>query len=446
MKNLLGQFVRLRYVILIVLLVILTNTLLALYNLRQFEAITTLELKHEGLLLSHALEAGIASYAEVGNIQSIQEKIDRFVAARDNDIEVNVILLEGEKSSIVASNIAQNIEETSADEHEDLLASLKHGKPVVYMGEDEDLDEDDEQVLGTDANGTERFDFHAEKFLNIMVPLIANGKGLGSINARLSLMPLEKRKKAIGISLLIAIIIEIFLVLAGLAIVTRLLIEERTKLLEEEAVRLQAELKALQAQVNPHFLFNALNSISSLILDNPRQAENLVEDIADLFRNILGASEQGWWTVNDELALVRNYLNIESIRLKEKLSFKINISSGAENLVIPCLLIQPLVENAIKHGINRCVSGGKIEIEIIAANELSIKVKDILNINGNYPLPGIPSGQKSGIENMLKRLDIIYGKNATLTLKRSAHGAVCNILIKDIRKFKHAKIQSNPGR
>lgn len=176
MKNLLGHLIRLRYLILIVLLVITANTILALYNLRQFEAITTLELKHEGLLLSHALEAGIASYAEVGDIRSIQEKIDRFVAARDNDVELNIILLEGEKSSIVASNIALNIEQTSADEHEDLLASLKHGKPVVYIGEDKDLDEDDEQVPETGADGAEPFDFHAEKFLNIMVPQYSWGK------------------------------------------------------------------------------------------------------------------------------------------------------------------------------------------------------------------------------------------------------------------------------
>ena len=444
MKNFLGHLFRLRYVILIVLLVILANTLLALYNLREFEASTTLELKHEGLLLSHALEAGLASYAEVGDVQGIQEKIDRFVAARDNDVEINIILLEGEKSSIVASNIALNIEETSADEHEDLLLSLKHGKPVVYIGEDKDLDEDDDEVSLTDADGIEPFDFHAEKFLNIMVPLIVNGKGIGSISARLSLIPLERRKKAIGLSLLTATVIEILLVLAGLTIITRLLIEEKTKLLEEEAGRLQAELKALQAQVNPHFLFNALNSLSSLILDNPEQAESLVEDIADLFRHILGASEQGWWTVNDELALVRNYLTIESIRLKEKLSVHISTSSGAEDVTIPCLLVQPLVENSIKHGINSSVAGGNIEIEIIAADDLSIKVRDILNINGNYPLPWIAPGQKTGIENIKKRLDILYGKNATLTFNRSPQGSASNILIKNIRKFKYAKIQSNP--
>lgn len=113
-------------------------------------------------------------------------------------------------------------------------------------------------------------------------------------------------------------------------------------------------------------------------------------------------------------------------------------------MIIPCLLIQPLVENSVKHGINSSVSGGTIEIEIIAATDLSIKVRDILNINGNYPLPGIAPGQKTGIENIRKRLNIIYGNNATLAFNHCPQGSASNILIKDIRKFKYAKIQSNP--
>ena len=435
-KIVLDYLIRLRFVILIILLVIVANTVLALYNLTQFEAFTTMELKHEGLLLSHALEAGIASYAEVEDIPGLQKRIDRFVAARDNDIEVNIMLLDGDKSSIVASNIKENIEETSQVEHQNLLASLRNGKPVVFIGEEGEGEEN----ISKDNTKEETFDFRAEKFLSITIPIIVKSKGIGSINVKLSLIPLYQKKEAIKLSILIATVIEILLILAGLAILTRFLIAERSIFLEEAATRLQVELKALQSQINPHFLFNTLNSLSSLIPLDPALAEELTVEIADLFRRILGASQKGWWAINEELDLVKSYLNIESIRLKEKLKFSIETSHDMENIHIPCLIIEPLVENAVKHGINTAVHGGKIAIDIKLNNDLSIRVENILNTDENYPISGSLSGEKTGIENIKKRLNIIYKENAKFTFSQTHEGAVSTIVIKNIRNSKNAKI------
>jgi len=426
---------RLRYVILIVLLVVAANALLAMYNLEQFETFTTLALQREGLLLAHALEAGIASHAEAADTFELQKRIDRFVAARDFDIELNIILLDGKKSKIVASNIRGNIEETSEDEHRDLLASLKHGKPVISIGEGNE--EDDDEIPMDD----EPFDFHAQRSLNIMVPLIVNEKGLGSINARLSLDPFYKKRDAIGLSILAATVIEILLVLAGLAILMRFLIEERSKLLQEETLRFQAELKALQAQLNPHFLFNTLNSLSVLITEDPELAEELTIEMADLYRGILGASKKVWWTLGEEIELVKNYLNIESVRLKEKIEFSIDISQGSENIRIPCLIIEPLVENAIKHGIKTAVFGGRIKIDIILNGDLTIKVEDALNTNDDYPTSSSHyESEKTGIENIRKRLHILYGEKANFSLDISGHGAVSTIIIKDAADMKHVEI------
>jgi len=426
---------RLRYVILIVLLVVAANALLAMYNLEQFETFTTLELQQEGLLLAYALEAGIASHAEAADTLELQKRIDRFVAARDFDIELNIILLDGKKSKIVASNIRSNIEDASEDEHRDLLASLKHGKPVISIGEGNE--EDDDEIPMDD----EPFDFHAQRSLNIMVPLIVNEKGLGSINARLSLDPFYKKRDAIGLSILAATFIEILLVLVGLAILMRFLIEERSKLLKEETLRFQAELKALQAQLNPHFLFNTLNSLSVLITEDPELAEELTIEMADLYRGILGASKKVWWTLGEEINLVKNYLNIESVRLKEKIEFSIDISEGSENIRIPCLIIEPLIENAIKHGIKTAVFGGRIKIDIIMNGDLTIKVEDALNTNDDYPTSSSHyESEKTGIENIRKRLHILYGEKADFSLDISGHGAVSTIIIKDAADVKHVEI------
>lgn len=112
-----------------------------------------------------------------------------------------------------------------------------------------------------------------------------------------------------------------------------------------------------------------------------------------------------------------------------------------EDIHIPCLIIQPLVENAIKHGINTSVLGGNIEIKVIFAdNNLSITVEDVLNMHEDYPISESLPGENTAIKNITKRLEIIYGENGKFTFNHTDSGAVSTIIISNIKKGKHAKV------
>ncbi|MEM6335885.1 MAG: histidine kinase, partial [Bacteroidota bacterium] len=114
-----------------------------------------------------------------------------------------------------------------------------------------------------------------------------------------------------------------------------------------------AELRALRAQVDPHFLFNALNTIAALIRTRPAEAERVTEHLADVFRYSLSASEQPLVSVGDELAAIETYLDIERARFPERLHTVIDLPAGLKRVQIPSLSLQPLVENAIKHGVSQ---------------------------------------------------------------------------------------------
>jgi hypothetical protein len=417
----------LRFIILIVFFVLIAGTLLAFYNLKRFETFSTFNLQHEGILLADALKASIAISVEKSDIQEIQSVIDRFSALRGKDIELNVIFLGEEGSSIVASNIKGNIEETSDEEHENLLKSLKHKTPVVFIG-------DESKELKDDDDPDEITLLDKGRFLSITVPLTLSEKDVGSINAKLSLIPVDEKIGAIRFSIQIATTLQITLLLAGLAFLIRQFVAERYKTLEAESLRFQMELKTLQSQINPHFLFNTLNSLSSLIPDNPELAEDLTIELADLFRKVLSASKKGWWLITDEVELIKSYLNIEKARLQGKLQFSIESLDTVQNIKIPCLIIEPLVENAIKHGINSMISGGSIRVGIVEKNDLIITVEDTLTLSEVFPRSQDHNSEKVGIQNIKNRLKLIYGENAKLTLIQSDTGATAAIKIKDPRK------------
>jgi LytS/YehU family sensor histidine kinase len=127
-------------------------------------------------------------------------------------------------------------------------------------------------------------------------------------------------------------------------------------------LKTKAELEALRAKVNPHFLFNTLNSIASLIPVDPAKAEEMVQKLAHLLRFTLDFSNHELMKLSDELEVIREYLAIEKIRLGERLSYEINMDEALVNVMIPGLLLQPLVENSVKHGIAPTKSGGHISI------------------------------------------------------------------------------------
>lgn len=147
--------------------------------------------------------------------------------------------------------------------------------------------------------------------------------------------------------------------LIGAALLRYLIIIERWRGRVEAASK--AQVDALQARIRPHFLFNSMNTIISLIRSRPNEAERAVEDLSDLFRAALG-SDQKMATLGDELDLVEQYLRIEQLRLGSRLSVQRELDSAPRDLPMPRLLLQPLVENAVVHGIARLPQGGVISL------------------------------------------------------------------------------------
>jgi GAF domain-containing protein len=182
----------------------------------------------------------------------------------------------------------------------------------------------------------------------------------------------------------------------------------------------QSELKALRAQVNPHFLFNALNTIASLIPRQPDRAERTIEQLAELFRYTLRRSDQEWVTVDEELEVVCAYLDVEQARFGDRLATRIEASGEARQMRIPAMIVQTLVENAVKHGVGRIRTQGVVEVNAeVSASGLRIAVGD----NGpGFPSTAtraLPAGNGGyGLRNIRERLQGHFGETASLTVDR----------------------------
>ncbi|MBB5266683.1 sensor histidine kinase [Algibacter amylolyticus] len=188
-----------------------------------------------------------------------------------------------------------------------------------------------------------------------------------------------------------------------------LIIENETKLSHLRELKSKAELKSLQSQINPHFLYNALNSIASLAPINANKTQKMVHSLSDLFKYSINRKGKKMSTVKDEIEMVTSYLNIEKIRFGNRLQFDIEVDETLMNNEIPLFLIQPLVENAVKHGISQNEGEGTIRLKIEKVdNQLVISVKD----NG----PDFPEGLVSGhgLQTVYDLLRLSYGNNATL--------------------------------
>lgn len=170
----------------------------------------------------------------------------------------------------------------------------------------------------------------------------------------------------------------------------------------------KAEIQALRARIRPHFLFNSMNTIASLISFKPEIAEKAVEDLALLFRASL--REQNINTLADELNLTRSYLDIESLRLDQRLKIDWAIDTSLEGTEVPALCLQPLVENAIYHGIEPLPEGGLISIT--ATRESNKLVLTVSNPIGNGSISHHKSNHMAQ-ENIKQRLHLVYGKEAS---------------------------------
>lgn len=195
--------------------------------------------------------------------------------------------------------------------------------------------------------------------------------------------------------------------------VTRKLSEQEFQLLNMEKLKTRAELDALQAKINPHFLYNALNSIASLVHEDPDKAESMTLHLSKLFRYTTGRDGSHFSSLADELDMVKTYLQVESVRFGDRLTFTISpISDAISQAQIPQFLLQPVVENAIKHGIAKRADGGLIDIRITEDDGwLTLCVHD----NG----PAFPDtmGAGYGLRSIQDKLRLLYGEAATVTLQ-----------------------------
>jgi sensor histidine kinase YesM len=196
---------------------------------------------------------------------------------------------------------------------------------------------------------------------------------------------------------------------------------------EERARKLAAEerLRSLEARIQPHFLFNTLNSISALISVNPVRAEQIVGRLATLLRASLDNSGQSLIPLRQELVMVQSYVDIERARFGDKLRGSLDVPGDLLNLRVPPMSVQSLVENAVKHGITPLSAGGEVRVTATTNNgSLHVEVHDS---GPGFDLSVVPPGH--GINNLVERLDALFGDKARLNAFRRDTDSVVEMVI-----------------
>ncbi|WP_275725657.1 sensor histidine kinase [Vibrio furnissii] len=188
---------------------------------------------------------------------------------------------------------------------------------------------------------------------------------------------------------------------------------------EQEKALLLSQLKQLQSQIEPHFLFNTLANVNALIASEPHKAQRMLEKLTDLLRSSMRHRE-GVSTLKDELELIDAYLGIQSIRLGNRLRYSLPNDPQWHALCLPPMLLQPLVENAIEHGIEPKAEGGEVNVTIERQQDAIV-----LTVSDNGAgLGEIPKGNGIALENVRQRLQGLFGRDAKFTLTQNAKGGV----------------------
>lgn len=183
--------------------------------------------------------------------------------------------------------------------------------------------------------------------------------------------------------------------------------------LKLEASIKEIELNNLKSQLNPHFIFNALNSIRALVDENPAKSKLAINQLSNILRNSLTSDKRGLTKFEDELKIVKDYLGLESIRFEERLKTEFSIDPQSRDFLVPPLMIQTLVENGIKHGIARLTAGGIIQMKTSVINDrLCIQIRN----SGHYVNGTKQSSPGLGLDNTRQRLKLIYGGNASFRI------------------------------
>jgi len=196
--------------------------------------------------------------------------------------------------------------------------------------------------------------------------------------------------------------------------------EERSQL----ALR-EAELRVLESQVNPHFLFNCLNSIRALVIVDPPRAQDMVTRLANVMRHSLRQDKQHTVPLAIEVEAVTDYLALEGVRFEERLNVKLSIDPAAQDCRVPPMLLQTLVENAIKHGISQAIDGG--DVFVSAVRENAIVRLEVANTG--HLSAACSNANALGLANARERLRLLYGENASLSLRDGEDHVTATVVI-----------------
>jgi sensor histidine kinase YesM len=190
--------------------------------------------------------------------------------------------------------------------------------------------------------------------------------------------------------------------------------EKKAREAKLESLVKETELKMLRSQLNPHFLFNSLNSISSLTITDPEKAKNMVIKLSEFMRYALSKKDEQPVSLRSELENLRLYLDIEKVRFGDRLSTEENIDEKCLETKMPVMILQPLYENAIKHGVYESTESVRI---LTQAKTIGGHIE--ITISNNYnPAPSSRRGTGTGLINVARRLELFYGKKASMKTTR----------------------------
>ncbi len=185
----------------------------------------------------------------------------------------------------------------------------------------------------------------------------------------------------------------------------------------------ETEAKVLKAQMNPHFMFNALNSIRALVLEDPNKAQQGITQLSNILRSSLIADRRTTISLKEELRTVEDYLALEKVRYEERLQTKWNIDDNTLGIQVPPMMLQTLVENAIKHGVQKAINWGFIDISTTLIDEkLYIKIR---NTGQLFSTESDSESGGFGLKNTAQRLDILYGNEASFKIYQENNLTVC---------------------
>src|SRR6187551_447058 len=202
--------------------------------------------------------------------------------------------------------------------------------------------------------------------------------------------------------------------------------DQYSKSLKYEASMIEIELNNLKSQLNPHFIFNALNSIRALVDENPVKSKQAINQLSNILRSSLASDKKGLTNFDDELKIVKDYLGLESIRFEERLRTEFDIDPESQKYLVPPLMIQTLVENGIKHGVSKLTKGGLVQVKTVVHNQqLKIQIR-----NSGHLVNGSKKSKSGlGLENTIQRLKLIYGDEASFKIINESDNFVLTEII-----------------